>query len=63
MKAVSEMLRNTPAVARASYVHPEIVSAFEEERLPRDLLKGRCRDGLTKAESGLMRFLEETATR
>ncbi|WP_019996674.1 DNA topoisomerase IB [Aureimonas ureilytica] len=62
MKAVSEMLRNTPAVARASYVHPEIVSAFEEERLPRDLLKGRCRDGLTKAESGLMRFLEETAT-
>jgi DNA topoisomerase-1 len=63
MKAVSEMLRNTPAVARASYVHPEIVAAFEADRLPADLLKGRCRDGLTKAESALMRFLEETATR
>ncbi len=63
MKAVSEMLRNTPAVARASYVHPEIVSAFETNRLAPDLLKGRCRDGLTRAESALMRFLEETATR
>jgi DNA topoisomerase-1 len=62
MRAVSEVLRNTPAVARASYVHPEIVSAFEEERLPRNLLKGRKREGLTKVESGLMRFLEETAT-
>ncbi|WP_062217860.1 DNA topoisomerase IB [Aureimonas sp. D3] len=62
MRAVSEVLRNTPAVARASYVHPEIVSAFEADKLPRDLLKGRCREGLTKAESGLMRFLEENAT-
>lgn len=62
MRSVSEVLRNTPAVARASYVHPEIVTAFEEERLPRNILKGRGRDGLTKVESGLMRFLEETAT-
>ena len=63
MKAVSEVLRNTPAVARASYVHPEIVSAYEEERLDPDLLKGRSRDGLTRVETGLMRFLEEVATR
>jgi DNA topoisomerase I len=63
MKSVSEVLRNTPAVARASYVHPEIVSAYEEERLDPDLLKGRSREGLTRVETGLMRFLEEVATR
>ncbi|WP_182086719.1 DNA topoisomerase IB [Aureimonas sp. ME7] len=62
MKAASELLRNTPTVARASYVHPEIVAAFEEERLAPDLMKGRGRDGLTRVETGLMRFLEETAT-
>ncbi|WP_416356957.1 DNA topoisomerase IB [Aureimonas phyllosphaerae] len=62
MKSVSELLRNTPTVARASYVHPEIVAAFEEERLPADLMKGRVREGLTRVETGLMRFLEETAT-
>jgi DNA topoisomerase-1 len=48
-------------VARSSYVHPEIVEAFETERLPVDLLKGRQRDGLTRVETGLMRFLEEVA--
>ena len=63
MKAASELLRNTPTVARASYVHPEIVSAYEEERLDPDLLKGRSRQGLTRVETGLMRFLEEVATR
>ncbi|WP_185984895.1 DNA topoisomerase IB [Aureimonas mangrovi] len=61
MRSVAELLRNTPAVARSSYVHPEIVTAFEEERLDRNLLTGRAREGLTKVESGLMRFLEETA--
>ena len=62
MRSVSQVLRNTPAVARASYVHPEIVSAYEEERLDPDLLKGRLRTGLTRVETGLMRFLEEVAT-
>ncbi|UIJ71258.1 DNA topoisomerase IB [Aurantimonas sp. HBX-1] len=61
MRSVSDVLRNTPAVARSSYVHPEIVEAFEEERLPGDLLKGRQREGLTRVETGLMRFLEEVA--
>lgn len=58
MKSVSELLRNTPAVARASYVHPDIVSAFQEQRLTQDILKGRKRDGLSRAETGLVRFLE-----
>ena len=61
MRSVSEVLRNTPAVARSSYVHPEIVEAFEAERLPVDLLQGRRREGLTRVETGLMRFLEEVA--
>lgn len=63
MRSVSEILRNTPTVARASYVHPEIVTAFEEDRLDETILKGRAREGLTKVESALMRFLEEIATR
>lgn len=63
MRAVSDVLRNTPAVARTSYVHPDIVLAFEEGRLDFDLLKGRSRTGLTREETGLMRFLEETAAR
>ncbi|WP_062013278.1 DNA topoisomerase IB [Aureimonas sp. AU4] len=61
MRSVSTVLRNTPTVARASYVHPEIVVAFEEERLSPDLLRGRSREGLTSVETALMRFLEETA--
>ncbi|MEX6506141.1 DNA topoisomerase IB [Jiella sp. M17.18] len=61
MKSVSQLLRNTPTVARSSYVHPEIIEAYEEERLTPDLLKGRKRDGLTRVETGLMRFLEEVA--
>ncbi|WP_206452726.1 DNA topoisomerase IB [Aurantimonas marina] len=60
MKSVSGLLRNTPAVSRASYVHPAIVSAFEQQWLTQDILKGRKRDGLTCIETGLMRFLENT---
>lgn len=62
VRSAAELLRNTPAVARASYVHPEIVTAFEEERLDPGLLAGRSREGLTRVETGLMRFLEEVAT-
>lgn len=61
MRAVSDVLRNTPSVARSSYVHPGIVSAFEAGELDFDLMKGRARQGLSKAETGLMRFLEESA--
>lgn len=63
MRQVANVLHNTPAVARSSYVHPEIIAAYEEERLSPSLLSGRTREGLTRAESGLMRFLEETARR
>jgi DNA topoisomerase IB len=32
MKATSKLLGNTPAVARASYVHPRVVQSFEKGR-------------------------------
>jgi DNA topoisomerase-1 len=32
IKATSRLLGNTPAVARASYVHPAVVEAFEQGR-------------------------------
>ncbi|MDY8109331.1 DNA topoisomerase IB [Fulvimarina sp. 2208YS6-2-32] len=58
MRSVSERLRNTPAVARSSYVHPGIITAFEAGELSPDLMKGRTRAGLNQEETGLMRFLE-----
>ncbi len=59
MKAVSRCLRNTPAVARSSYVHPPIVEAFEQGNLPPAYMKGRRRNLLNQSETGLMRFLED----
>ncbi|SEQ35934.1 DNA topoisomerase-1 [Faunimonas pinastri] len=58
MKSASERLANTPAVARASYVHPMVVAAFDEGRLSPAMLKGQLRQGLDRAETALMRFLE-----
>jgi DNA topoisomerase-1 len=58
MRQVSEQLKNTPAVARSSYVHPLIVEAFEAGDLDAQLLRGPYRGGLSAAETALMRFLE-----
>lgn len=43
IRAVSEMLGNTPAVCRRSYVHAQVVAAFVEGRLAR--LYARARPG------------------
>ncbi|WAP69280.1 DNA topoisomerase IB [Jiella pelagia] len=61
MRSVAARLRNTPAVARSSYVHPAIVEAYEAGALHADLLHGRKRERLTAPETGLMRFLEQAA--
>ena len=37
VKAVSGMLRNTPAVCRACYIHPRILEAYEQGALSADL--------------------------
>ena len=34
VKATAGLLGNTPAVCRSSYIHPEVLKAFQERRLP-----------------------------
>ena len=45
VEAVSGELRNTPAVARASYIHPQVIEAYESGALPRLWSAGPSRDG------------------
>ena len=54
----SEILSNTRTVARSSYIHASIIKAYEQGKLRDSLLRGRIRNGLTRIESALMRFLE-----
>ena len=58
VREVAERLRNTPAVARSSYIHPSIVDAYVADALPVCGAGGRCRKGLNRGESALLRFLE-----
>ena len=58
VEATSERLRNTPAVARASYIMPTIIEAFERDELADTLFRGPTRKGLDRAETALMRHLE-----
>ena len=58
VKAVAERLRNTPAVARASYIHPAIMEDHEKGALPGDLGGGPLRRNLDRSETTLMRYLE-----
>jgi DNA topoisomerase-1 len=59
VRDVSESLANTPAVARSSYVHPLVMEAFEADALDPAMVKGPTRNHLDRAETALMRFLEE----
>jgi DNA topoisomerase-1 len=60
IKQASRRLANTPAVTRSSYVHPLIIEAFGAGTLDPSILGGTLRNGLDKAETALMRFLEDT---
>lgn len=64
IKETAEVLGNTPAVCRSSYVCPEVIHAFEKGKAigsgygtVEDLLEFRGR-GLHKAEKALLRFLK-----
>ena len=64
IKETAEVLGNTPAVCRGSYVCPEIINAFEKGRVIDntfssldDLIAFRGR-GLHKAEKALVKFLK-----
>ena len=49
---VADVLGNTRAVCRKSYVHPEIFDAFADGRLARALIRGRPVKGLDPDEQG-----------
>jgi DNA topoisomerase I len=57
----SEVLGNTPAVCKRSYVHPAVVTAFDEGTLPGIWAAGPNRDGygLSADERRLLHLLEE----
>lgn len=64
IKETAQVLGNTPAVCRGSYVCPEIINAFEKGRVVDncfanldDLIAFRGR-GLHKAEKALLKFLK-----
>src|SRR5262249_19279938 len=56
-EAVAAMLGNTPSVSRNSYIHPEVIAAWREQRLPEisDPANARWRD----LERELLRMLRK----
>jgi len=55
IREVADALGNTPAVCRASYVHPALLEAYAEGELPSPTR--RRLSGLDRWESALLRFL------
>lgn len=58
VKEVAAELGNTPAVCRASYVHPRVIDAFLSGELALD--RRARRRGLSSDEAGVLRFLERS---
>ncbi|MEQ5786272.1 DNA topoisomerase IB [Erythrobacter sp. NFXS35] len=57
---VAEHLGNTPAIARSAYVHPAVIARIEGQGAWREGLRlPRATRWLTRAERGLIAFLEE----
>lgn len=65
LEPVAQALGNTPAISRKSYVHPALIEAVKEN--PREPLGGlqcpRKTKYLSRAERGLIIFLEDWAER
>lgn len=60
LEHVAEHLGNTPAIARKSYIHPAVIDRIEgQEAWRADLRLPRQTRWLTRAERGLIAFLEE----
>lgn len=63
LEHVAERLGNTPAIARSSYVHPAVIARIEGQAAWREGLRlPRRTRWLTRAERGLIAFLEECGT-
>jgi len=56
VEAASEMLRNTPAVCRKCYIHPQVFESYLDGRL-QDTMRGRSE------ETALIELLEQRARR
>lgn len=65
VERVSSELRNTPAVARASYIHPSVIESYESGDLPAVWDAGPSRDGhgLIAEERKLLHLLAPRRTR
>ena len=57
VKATAGLLGNTPAVCRASYIHPAILEAFTDHRLPDSFAAAEGTD----YEAAVLEFLDELA--
>ena len=63
LEHVADRLGNTPAIARKSYVHPAVIARVEgQEEWRKGLKLPRQTRWLTRAERGLIAFLEECGT-
>jgi DNA topoisomerase-1 len=65
LEPVTEALGNTPAIARKSYVHPSLIALAKDrdaqDAFRADLQLPRATRYLSRAERGLIAFLEEDA--
>lgn len=59
--AAAERLGNTRAVARASYVHPEVLDAYRSGALAREWRKARPTRNVDRAERATLRILDAGA--
>jgi DNA topoisomerase-1 len=59
IKQVAARLGNTPAVARKSYIHPEIIAAYTEDGTIGQLLRGKPAKGLLSEEKFVVDFLKK----
>lgn len=58
----ARFLANTQRVCKASYVHPDVQHAFNDDALnPTSLLTSPQRAGLTRGETALLRLLKQKA--
>ena len=59
IKQVAARFGNTPAVARKSYIHPEIIEAYTEDGTIGQLLRGKPAKGLLPEEQFVVDFLKK----
>ena len=59
VKQVAKRLGNTPAVAKKSYIHPEIIAAYTEDGTIGQLLRGKPAKGLLPEEQFVVDFLKK----